>query len=346
MEIVPIWGISLTRRIDLSHGLAIVPIGDLPPSRLKDLLMGKRRHKFSFDVANSSPRPGAAIIRDFESGPLYEPPNSESARINEEQSRLMLAVLLGPSEEDKRIAMEGLAEMMKSRVRGRGSNSAAELSEELSAVIALKTPKPIFPLGHWYQRPPDLPLVGPLGGWSGPTNEHPFYIPVEPQEYAYREIEELVRRFQTLDAAMRKRLRTPLSRLNQSRRNVEHHTVEDAAIDLGIALEAMLTFDRDHNAPISYLLRLRGALLLGGDTNKRKQTFQVLRDAYDVRSKVVHNGMIADLREVAESQQARKNLDDARAHVRAGQALCSELAARLIEAGSFPDWDSLLLGSE
>jgi hypothetical protein len=275
---------------------------------------------------------------------MYEPHDSEAARISEKESRLTLALLLNPSEEGKRAAMEQLAAIMNSRMPTKGSNPAAELSEELSAAIALKTPKPIFTLGHWYQRPANIPLVGRLGGWSGPTNEHPFYTAVDQQDYAYGEIEELAYRFQTLDPQMRKRLRTPLLRLNQSRRNLEHHTVEDAAIDLGIALEAMLAFDRDHNAPVSYLLRLRGALLLGGNASERKQNLRALRDVYDLRSRVVHGGMIADLRDIAELPQVRKDLDAAREQVKVGHAMCMEIAAKVIEAGGFPDWDSLLLG--
>jgi hypothetical protein len=72
VEIVPIWGISPRVSIELGDGMKIVPIQDLPPSRLKDLFTGKKRHKYSFDIANSSPRPGAAVVKETVNVPLYE----------------------------------------------------------------------------------------------------------------------------------------------------------------------------------------------------------------------------------------------------------------------------------
>lgn len=75
LEIIPVWGISPRVSIDLGEGIKIVPIHDLPPSKLKDLFIGKRRHKYSFDIANSSPRPGAAIVKETVHGPLYESKN-------------------------------------------------------------------------------------------------------------------------------------------------------------------------------------------------------------------------------------------------------------------------------
>ena len=60
LEIVPVWGISPRVSIDIGDGMKIVPIQDIPQSRLKDLFTGKKRHRYSFDIANSSPRPGAA----------------------------------------------------------------------------------------------------------------------------------------------------------------------------------------------------------------------------------------------------------------------------------------------
>jgi hypothetical protein len=79
-------------------------------------------------------------------------------------------------------------------------------------------------------------------------------------------------------------------------------------------------------------LRVRGALLLGGDSATRRQNYRVLHDSYDVRSKVVHDGVIANPKQL-----------DAREKVKAGQAICVQLLLALIRSGEFPDWDALML---
>ena len=75
-----------------------------------------------------------------------------------------------------------MAKTMDPLKAARESTSIYNSAEELSLVVALSTTRPIFPLGQWYQRPIDLPLVGTLGGYSGPTNDHPFYIAVDQQD--------------------------------------------------------------------------------------------------------------------------------------------------------------------
>ena len=71
-EIVPIWGISPQRPFAIGNGLTVVPIQEIPRSRLKDLLTGKKRHQFSFELPNSSARPGAAFVHETFDGPMYE----------------------------------------------------------------------------------------------------------------------------------------------------------------------------------------------------------------------------------------------------------------------------------
>ena len=174
LEIVPIWGISPRIPIDLGDGIKIVPIDVLPPSRLKDLFTGTKRHKYSFDVANSSPRPGAAVVKETLHGPLFESASSEAARKTHRQSELMLRMLMAPTQEEREGAIREMGEMMDPLKAVRASSSIYSEAEELIRVVALLCPRPLFALGQWYQRPNDLPLVGQLGGYSGPTNDHPF----------------------------------------------------------------------------------------------------------------------------------------------------------------------------
>ncbi len=344
LEIVPVWGISPRVSIDLGDGIKIVPIQDLPPSRLKDLFTGKKRHRYSFDIANSSPRPGAAIVKETVHGPMYESSTSEVATASRRHGELMLSVLMAPTEAGKQAAFAEMAKTMDPLKAARESTSIYNSAEELSLVVALSTTRPIFPLGQWYQRPIDLPLVGTLGGYSGPTNDHPFYIAVDQQDYPVPEIEALVQCYRSLDSHTRRRLKTPLSRLNQGRRQQAHHTVEAAAIDLGIAAEALLTQDRDRDAPISFTLRARGTLLLSGTPEERRRNYEVLRDLYDLRSKVAHEGSIVDRTNIPYSERDRVRLREAAATVRSGEGVCIALIRKIIEEGQFPSWGALLFG--
>ena len=260
------------------------------------------------------------------------------------ESEQVLAVLLATSEEAKHEALKRYAEMLDPLKAAKESMSIAPLAEELATVIGLLTPKPIFTLGQWYQRPENTPLVGLLASWSGPTSDHPFYISIDKQDYRLSEIEALVQQYQALDDSIRKKLCTPLSRLNQSRRQLEHNTIEAAAIDLGIAAESLLTQDRDRDAPISFLVRTRGTLLLGGTPGTRKQNYNALRDLYNLRSEVAHNGMIADRTAILSSEKTRRRFAEAAEQVRVGQRLCTELLIAVIQRGGFPDWDALMLG--
>ncbi len=344
LEIVPIWGMAPTKSIDLGSGLNLVPIEELPPSRLKDLFTGTKRHRFSSDIANSSPRPGAAVVKETIHGPIYEPASSHSAIESRKQGELTLRAFMASSQEER----EGLMREIRAAndtVKGARENpSISSEAEDMIRVVALLCPKPLFTLGQWYQRPDYLPLVGQVGGYSGPTNDHPFYIPIEKQEYPIEEIQALATAYRLLPVATRNRLKTPLARLNQGRRQLAHHTIEAAAIDLGIAAEALLTQDRDKDAPISYLLRTRGTLLLGGSPEERREHYRRLRDLYNLRSTVAHEGQIVDHAAAPRSAKTRTRLVEARETLTQAETLCGRMIQLVIARGEFPVWDDLALG--
>lgn len=78
-----------------------------------------------------------------------------------------------------------------------------------------------------------------------------------------------------LDLAMR--------RLNYA---YERRYVEDKLVDYMIGFEA-LYLKEEERSELSYKLSLRTAVLLGGE-NERKTLFKFMKDAYDLRSKIVH----------------------------------------------------------
>jgi Apea-like HEPN len=342
-EIIPIWGISPKSPFDLGNGLKVVPIGDLPRSQLKDLLMGKRRHQFSFEIANSFARAGAAITRETNHGPLYEGPGSETAIKSDRQSQLMLAAAMGPTAQARNEALQRFAELINPREQSRQTNSIAPRAQEIAEVIALLTPKPIFVLSQWYQRPENTPLLGRISAYSGPNKDRPFYISIEPQDYRTADITSLVGQYESLSSDVRKRLRTPLARLNQGRRDLEHDSLDDAVLDLAIAAEALLTKDRNHDASISYTIRMRGTLMLGGTAEERRENYAKLRDLYDLRNRVAHRGSVAD-DPTSISPEALAQKAEARERCKSGQRICTELILAVIRQGSFPDWDQLVFG--
>jgi hypothetical protein len=120
-------------------------------------------------------------------------------------------------------------------------------------------------------------------------------------------------------------LRIGLDRLSQALRKGQK---TDKAIDLGIALEAMLLhgIGRDE---LSYRAAVRAATFLGGSADERLGTFKLVRDAYQLRSSAVHTGKVSE----GGKPLAVEVLRDA-------SITCAALARKLIERGSFPSWES------
>jgi Apea-like HEPN len=64
---------------------------------------------------------------------------------------------------------------------------------------------------------------------------------------------------------------------------------KDKALDLGIAIESVLEVDQPD---VSYKVRQRGTLLLGGTSDEKKDTFEHLKELYKLRSKVAHGSTL------------------------------------------------------
>jgi hypothetical protein len=108
--------------------------------------------------------------------------------------------------------------------------------------------------------------------------------------------------------------------------------IVDQAIDLGIALEALLLHDIDGPEQLGFRLRLRGTLLLGGDLETRRRQMRSLRDIYSLRSAAVHQGRLE------ETERNRATLNE-------GLQICAKLLHLLIDRGGEVDFTTLELGS-
>lgn len=343
-DIVPIWGFSPKDHFELGNGLKIVPIELMPSSILRDYFLRVSRHKFSNEFSHLLPSPGSALVKTSIDGPIYEPGSSRAAKEKWVEVDSMVRAYMAQGDEQKKL-FRALGEKMGSK-RLNAPVSVRDEAEDWLAVMALRCPNPIFALGQWYQRPSHLPVVGGLGGFGWPKNEHPFSYPIKKQDYDFAEIASLVDKYQKLAIDAKKRMRTPLARLNNARMQLDHRSLDAAAMDLGMAAEALLTYDRDNDAPLSYLLRVRGTLLIGGSADERRRNYRILRDIYNLRSKVAHEGALAAPLTIQSSAPERRRHDELKSLLREGVSLCQSMLLRIIERGGFPKWDDLLLGIE
>lgn len=105
----------------------------------------------------------------------------------------------------------------------------------------------------------------------------------------------------------------------------------DKAIDLGIALEAVLLHGLGDTGrgELKFRAAIRGATFIGGSREKRLETLRLLQDAYDLRSTAVHSGKLG----------GRKHGKTPEEILDAAATSCAAIAQQLITRGAFPDWD-------
>jgi len=128
-------------------------------------------------------------------------------------------------------------------------------------------------------------------------------------------------------------LQLALSRFNLAG---ERQRAEDRVLDLMICMEAL--FLPDGNEELTFRLALRAARFLeAGDRGKRIELFSNLREAYRVRSAIVH-GSVASRKQKISTEQASEFLEEtARAALRKAISLCAG-------KGTFSvDWAGLVL---
>lgn len=85
----------------------------------------------------------------------------------------------------------------------------------------------------------------------------------------------------------------------------ERDSNEDKMVDYIIALEA-LYLNGDHGE-FTYRLAHRAASMLGSTFDKRRETFRNVRDAYDLRSQIVHGGSDPKKRKITNEDVEKVN---------------------------------------
>ena len=118
-----------------------------------------------------------------------------------------------------------------------------------------------------------------------------------------------------------------MSRIASSHSRAGRFQVADSIADLAIALESMYELDAPE---ITYKLRTRAAVFLESEPEKRKVTFDKVRDFYRVRSNIVHGSVPGERqREVME----------------AGLEMARRTLLAILGRGEMPDWDLFVLSA-
>jgi hypothetical protein len=97
-------------------------------------------------------------------------------------------------------------------------------------------------------------------------------------------------------------------------------------------MEMAIISDPSHRDQLSLTFRLRGARILTNDATERKKIYDDLKDIYEYRSKVAHNGAI--------TRQDRDRLQD---NINRYEALASNICSTILLKGKSLKWEEILL---
>jgi len=208
-------------------------------------------------------------------------------------------------------------------------NEQAARIRDIVRCITLQCERSVAPLGKWpvFDKEIANKLASTGFSFDGTLFDNAVYVASRnPVALEAESIARLFRDFEAFNEPDKDPLRISADRLNQALRRPD---VVDNAIDLGIALEVMLlhSIDTNFRGELKYRSSIRGAMFLGGDEPNRLNTFKLLRDVYDLRSKAVHAGALSAERPTTEKLEK-------------AFSTCAQIARKLIERGSFPDWEA------
>ncbi|HEY7184461.1 MAG TPA: hypothetical protein VIC84_23695 [Blastocatellia bacterium] len=292
----------------------LIPMSEVPESALSISLTDPEWSYFGRDVKGHVHRRTVQTLYQFGTNTLHANPHVAMAALRLRHKRTP-AFLSTPS--DFPTSLEPLLEIL--------------------LVLAAATSTAIFPVAHWVAPTPTTPLWKYFSWrqWSHLNALREF----KTYEGNENRIISAITNWAKIPDSMKHKLRIPLDRLNRA---LAASSAIDCAIDLGLALEALLLSDLEPNDQISLAFRLRGAWLLGKNPTERQSYLQKFNAIYTCRSKAVHRGTLPP-----------KNFSFGDVKVSPGEFMVNtarQLAAsavlKVIDRGSFPDWNSLLVGVE
>jgi Apea-like HEPN len=206
---------------------------------------------------------------------------------------------------------------------------------DILLVLAAATQTAMFPVANWVSATPANPLWGPFewSYWSHLNALRLFATSAGNEAH----IIAAVKLWEAFPASLKPKIRLPLERLN---RGLAAALSVDCAIEIGVALEALLLADLGPNEQISLAFRLRGAWLLGVNAIDRNELANHFKAIYSCRSSAVHSGKLsADSYSVNSTKVSAEEF-----MMKEGRKLAARAVLKVIELQRIPDWSGLLLG--
>ncbi|WP_124920915.1 HEPN domain-containing protein [Burkholderia sp. Bp9099] len=191
------------------------------------------------------------------------------------------------------------------------------------------------PIRHWIEPEDGMLLKEHIGrAWAHPIDQVRVRDEMNLSAEQIDDFVGILTSYLNLDLHVKHAMTVPVQRLNRAIRQTDHI---DRALDLGIALEALLLSKDPDRIQLSLQLRLRGAWLLGNTTEERREVFDQLKLIYDARSGAAHTGKIgSNPGEIARRQAA----------IDQGIIICARAIRKIVERNGFPEWRDILLGAD
>ncbi len=300
LAVMALWGVTTQGRVELGHGIALIPLKQVPVSPERDYLLDPGRFSPSnFPFTRSQPPTVAllvpGIVKPFitKANQPYDPP----------------------------------ADPFKYR----------NLLDDARLALTCIGPSAPLEAGSWFQFDDlDLQDAGAHGGVMTTLHEIPG-LGFEPEtEITSGDAGVLVSGFLGLKGATRAKVRVSLERLNQAMRR---RLPGDRALELSIALEALLTGEDEQPGEHTYKVGLRASLLVGADASERVANRAIVAAVYRLRSAVMHRGTAPESIGVRGQGQL-----PASKVVELGASVVSKAIQRVIVDGRLPDWYDLEVG--
>ncbi len=221
----------------------------------------------------------------------------------------------------------------KEKVEGSFPEKEVNQLRTIANCIALAAQRPAAILKVWYEDDDArFPLISSGVGFNDPRWGSGAAAPYDIDPGRVQNIVVSYQKF----SGDRKPLDTAMLRLAEAWGGWHR---EERAIDLGISLEAVLTYtpdgQSDDNNEISYKLGVRASWLMGANPADRLAVFKKIRRLYRLRSQAAHTG------NVKTKPETWRALDE---EIEAGIALACQIVVAVLARGAWPNWDELVLG--
>jgi hypothetical protein len=217
---------------------------------------------------------------------------------------------------------------------------------DLALALVLLNDSPVVRVAQWYQADPRKPIVGRGMGRGGYREHQNVILDMPPESYDEIRAREIVTGFLKLTEQNRRRMLVALRRLNLTGLS---EMASDIAVDLGIAIEALLTEEGDPTDSMAYRLKLRAAILMGETIEERESIAAQVSELYALRSYAAHGSdMDGPWREEKPFRIGGKKGKRYDAHVLLevltnGRKLCGRIARKILNLGAFPDYRRMML---